>query len=300
MSTVLRRTRPGRRGARAGARSRSRSRAGVVGSSVEVRGTENTLRSRARRTRWRRPGLAGQKCGRSAGGAVRRRAHRGSAPIGAPSFPRWPPRLSPMPKTRLPGRGAASRLDRWPWFSSNLAVRPYVEQPISACSSAESVGARHGLASRLDRASPGPMRCHSTWPRPSSAERSTTPSQRWSICLRRATASRRVGGHLGGELERRLLGGGRGRDAVDEAHPQRLVGADVARGEQQVLRGRETAERHQAGRADRNARAAPGKRIRRLEPPTRRSQATAISAPPPTTEPWQAATVGFGKAVSSS
>ena len=45
---------------------------------------------------------------------------------------------------------------------------------------------------------------------------------------------------------------------------------------------------------------APGKRIRRFEPPTRRSQATAISAPPPTTAPWQAATVGFGKAVSSS
>ena len=32
-------------------------------------------------------------------------------------------------------------------------------------------------------------------------------------------------------------------------------------------------------------RAAPGKRIRRLEPPTRMSQATAISAPPPTTSP---------------
>ena len=42
--------------------------------------------------------------------------------------------------------------------------------------------------------------------------------------------------------------------------------------------------------------AAPGKRIRRLAPPTRMSQAIAISAPPPTTSPWQAAIVGFGKA----
>ena len=40
---------------------------------------------------------------------------------------------------------------------------------------------------------------------------------------------------------------------------------------------------------------APGKRRRRFEPPTRMSQATAISAPPPTVAPWQAATVGFGK-----
>ena len=39
---------------------------------------------------------------------------------------------------------------------------------------------------------------------------------------------------------------------------------------------------------------APGNFIRRLPPATRRSQATATSAPPPTTEPWQAATVGFG------
>ena len=46
--------------------------------------------------------------------------------------------------------------------------------------------------------------------------------------------------------------------------------------------------------------AAPGKRIRRLEPPTRMSQATAISAPPPTTSPWQTAIVGFGKATIAS
>ena len=39
------------------------------------------------------------------------------------------------------------------------------------------------------KGSPGPLRCHSTCPRPSSAERSTTPSQRWSIAFSRATAS---------------------------------------------------------------------------------------------------------------
>lgn len=36
---------------------------------------------------------------------------------------------------------------------------------------------------------PGPDRCHSTWPRPSSAERPSTSSQRWSICFKAATAS---------------------------------------------------------------------------------------------------------------
>ena len=41
--------------------------------------------------------------------------------------------------------------------------------------------------------------------------------------------------------------------------------------------------------------AAPGKRMRRLAPPILMSQATATSAPPPTTSPWQAAIVGFGK-----
>src|SRR3954453_13305142 len=43
------------------------------------------------------------------------------------------------------------------------------------------------------------------------------------------------GGSFGGELPRRLLGAGGGRDAVDEPQPQRLVGADRATAEQQVL-----------------------------------------------------------------
>src|SRR4029077_10445214 len=45
----------------------------------------------------------------------------------------------------------------------------------------------------------------------------------------------RVGGDRGGQGERRLLGRGGGRDPVDQAQAERLVGADRARGEQQVL-----------------------------------------------------------------
>ena len=64
-------------------------------------------------------------------------------------------------------------------------------------------------------------------------------------------------GRVGGDLRRPapapLLGRRGRRDAVDEAQAQRLVGADRARGEQQVLGGGEAAERDQAGRADRDA-----------------------------------------------
>ena len=60
----------------------------------------------------------------------------------------------------------------------------------------------------------------------------------------------RVPGDLGRELDRRLLRAGRGRDAVDQVHPQRLVGTDVARGQQQVLGGREAAEGDEPRRAD--------------------------------------------------
>src|SRR5215218_3081861 len=64
---------------------------------------------------------------------------------------------------------------------------------------------------------------------------------------------RRVGGDLGGEIECRLLGAGRGRDPVDEAQAQRLVGADGGGGEQQVLGGGEAAEGDQARRPDGDA-----------------------------------------------
>src|SRR6201999_2049997 len=67
-----------------------------------------------------------------------------------------------------------------------------------------------------------------------------------------------VGGYRGGEGERRLLGGGGGGDALDEAEAERLVGADRARGEQQVLGGGEAAEGDQAGRADRHAEGGAG------------------------------------------
>ena len=60
----------------------------------------------------------------------------------------------------------------------------------------------------------------------------------------------RMRGDLAGQLQRRLLGGRRRGDADDHAEPQRLVGADRARGEEQVLRGGEAAERDQAGWAD--------------------------------------------------
>src|SRR5690349_19638611 len=53
---------------------------------------------------------------------------------------------------------------------------------------------------------------------------------------------RRVRGDLRRQVPRRILGGSRRSDAVDEAEAQRLVGADGARGEQQVLGGREPAE----------------------------------------------------------
>jgi hypothetical protein len=69
----------------------------------------------------------------------------------------------------------------------------------------------------------------------------------------------RVGGDGGRQLQGRGLGcRGRG-DAVDEAEPQRLVGADRAGREEQVLGGGEAAEGDQAGGADGNAQGRPGK-----------------------------------------
>ena len=100
---------------------------------------------------------------------------------------------------------------------------------------------------------PGPLRCHSTWPSPSAARAALDVVPLVQHPLQAGDALGWVGGDLGGELERRLLGRGRRRDPVDEAEAQRLVGADRARGEQQVLGGGEAAEGDQAGRADRDA-----------------------------------------------
>ena len=176
-----------------------------------------------------------------AGGGPRDRvrgAHAcsGSSPTGPPS--------------RASGRRCATLASALSWSAS--AARSSVALGLESSRQTE---ARELLAlgagqSRWGR--PGPERCHSTWPRPSSAERSTTPSQSSSIRLIRATASGGWAATSVGELDRGLLGAGGGRDAVDQAHPQRLVGADVAGGEQQVLGGREAAEGDQPGRADRD------------------------------------------------
>ena len=74
-----------------------------------------------------------------------------------------------------------------------------------------------------------------------------------SIRFRRATASGGWAATSAASSSADVLGRGRRGDAVDEAEPQRLVGADRARGEQQVLGGGEAAEGDQAGRADRDA-----------------------------------------------
>src|SRR6185312_11111445 len=58
--------------------------------------------------------------------------------------------------------------------------------------------------------------------------------------------------------EGRLLGRGGGGDAVDQVEAQRLVGADRARGEQQVLGGGEAAEGDEAGGADRDTEGGAG------------------------------------------
>src|SRR6266540_7242634 len=63
----------------------------------------------------------------------------------------------------------------------------------------------------------------------------------------------RVRRHLRRQVQCRVLGPRRRGDAVDQPHAQGLIGAHVARGEQQVLRRRQTAEADQARRADRDA-----------------------------------------------
>ena len=118
--------------------------------------------------------------------------------------------------------------------------------------------------------------------------------------FRRATASGGWAATEAARARRRLLGrGGRG-DAVDQVEAEGLVGADRAGGQQQVLGGGEAAEGDEAGRADRHPEGGAGEAHPQVQPPTRMSQAIAISAPPPTTSPWQAATVGLGNATIAS
>ena len=103
-----------------------------------------------------------------------------------------------------------------------------------------------------------------------------------------------VGGNGSGQLECPFLRGGGGRDPIHQAEPQGFLRADGSRGEEQVLAAARPQRVTRRAGPTGTLRAAPGKRIRRLEPPTRMSQPMAISAPPPTTSPWQAATVGLG------
>ena len=102
--------------------------------------------------------------------------------------------------------------------------------------------------------------------------------------FRRATASGGCSATAAASSQRRLLGArrrGRPCGRGPSGAPRRRSTSFA--GQQQVLGDREAAEGDQPGRARPGRRArAPGKRSRRFEPPTRRSQATAISAPPPT------------------
>src|SRR5581483_4634551 len=86
-------------------------------------------------------------------------------------------------------------------------------------------------------------------------------------------------------LEGGRLGLGGRRHAVQQAERGRLVGADDAAGENEVL---------SAGHADQGRQ--PGRASLRLSPPTRRSAPEAISAPAPTQLPTQTAITGTGKA----
>ena len=131
---------------------------------------------------------------------------------------------------------------------------------------------------------------------PSAAERPTTSSHSCSIGFSRATAS--------GGWAATSAASSRAACSVPAAGATRLTRPSRSASSAPTVR--EESSRYLAvarpQRVTRRAgptgtpRAAPGKRIRRLEPPTRMSQATAISAPPPTTSPWQTAIVGFGKA----
>ena len=105
---------------------------------------------------------------------------------------------------------------------------------------------------------PGPVRCHSTWPRPSARRAALDVVPLVQHPLQPGHRLGRVGGDRGGQLQRGVLGRRRGRDPVDQAQAEGLVGADRARGEQQVLGGGEAAEGDQASRADRHAEGGAG------------------------------------------
>ena len=100
-----------------------------------------------------------------------------------------------------------------------------------------------------------------------------------SIRFSRATASGGWAATSAASSRAALLGGRRRRHAVDQTKPQRLIGTDVREVSNRYLAvARPQSVTRRAGPTGTPS-AAPGKRIRRLAPPTRMSQATAISAP---------------------
>src|ERR1700748_334104 len=129
---------------------------------------------------------------------------------------------------------------------------------------------------------------------PSAAERPSTSSHSCSLRVRRATDS---GGWAATEAAR-----ARADSSVAAAGATRLI--RLRRRASSGPTVREVSSRYLAAarpqRVTRRAgptgipRAAPGKRIRRLAPPTLMSQAIEISAPPPTTSPWQGGAGGVG------
>ena len=228
---------------------------------------------------------------------VRRLRLAGFHPTGTAAAGSDPGRHPVDPEGRLRGVEGV-----WVADGSILPSCPGVNPQVSIMAIAIGVGeaAASDLAeagSGRCRGSPGPERCHSTWPSPSAAERPSTSSHSCSIALQAGDRLGRVGGDLGGQLQAptprsprpgatRLTRPSRSASSAPTVREESSRYLAVARPQRVTRRAGPTG----------TPSAAPGKRMRRLEPPTRMSQATAISAPPPTTSPWQAAIVGLGKA----
>ena len=108
-------------------------------------------------------------------------------------------------------------------------------------------------SARTAYGSPGPERCHSTWPSPSTRERSSTPSHSWSMRFRRATAS--GGCSATAAASRSAASSVAAAGATLCTRPQRSASSalDVPGRQQQVLGHREAAEGDQPGGADRDA-----------------------------------------------
>ena len=139
-----------------------------------------------------------------------------------------------------------------------------------------------------------PLLCASTWPRPSSADLPSMSSHLWSMRLMLATDSGSYAAILAASS----------RVAFSVAAPGEIWLTRLRRKASSHLITLELSSRYLAAESPQRLtnlagptgtpRAAPGKRIWRLEPPIRMSLQIAISAPPPTVYPWQAVSVGLG------